>query len=78
MILHPGYATTNNPIESYNATIKKFFTNRFKLNLIPALEIFKSDCIIPELSIRFDYAIVKTVTISMQNKAKKLSPNSLN
>jgi transposase-like protein len=25
----PGFSTTNNPVESYNAVIKKFFTNRF-------------------------------------------------
>ena len=37
----PGYTTTNNPIESYNKSIKHFSTNRLKLNLIPALNMFK-------------------------------------
>jgi hypothetical protein len=34
-----GLATTNGPIESYNNTIKEFFTNRKKYNLLPSLEI---------------------------------------
>jgi len=37
-----GYTTTNNPIESYNNTIKRFFTNRIKLTLFHVLEVFKS------------------------------------
>jgi hypothetical protein len=36
-----GY-TTNNPIESYNSVIKKFFTNRLKLNVVAMLKIFKN------------------------------------
>ncbi len=35
----PGFATTNGPIESYNNTIKKFFTMRKIYNMLPALEI---------------------------------------
>ena len=37
-----GYTTTNNPIESFNKTIKQFFTNNLKLNLVPAFEIFQT------------------------------------
>ena len=37
----PGYATTNNPLESYNAIIKAFFTNRSKLNIVDMLNTFK-------------------------------------
>ena len=37
-----GYSTTNNPIESYNNTIKSLFTNRLKLSLFHVLEIFKT------------------------------------
>ena len=33
---------TNSPIESYNNTIKKFFTDRKRLNMLPAIEIFES------------------------------------
>ena len=36
----PGFSTTNNPVESYNAVIKKFFTNRFKCHMLPCLENF--------------------------------------
>ena len=68
----PGFTTTNNPIESYNAIIKKFFTNRLKLNIIPALETFKNECIGPESSRKFEYATKKTITRSMENKSKKL------
>jgi hypothetical protein len=34
-----GMATTNGPIESYNNRIKKFFTDRKKFNLLPAIQI---------------------------------------
>jgi hypothetical protein len=37
----PGFTTTNNPIESFNKTIKQFFKNNLKLNLVPAF-VFKS------------------------------------
>ena len=67
-----GFTTTNNPVESYNAIIKRFFTNRLKLNLIPALEIFKNECIEPESSREFHYAKTKEVTACLENKAKKL------
>jgi hypothetical protein len=65
----PGFTTTNNPIESYNGKVKAFFTNRFKLNLVPPLEIFKNDCIIPESSFAFTYVTQKLVTIPLENKA---------
>lgn len=38
----PGFASTNGPIESYNNTIKRFFTNRVKYNMLPALTILIS------------------------------------
>ncbi len=68
----PGFTTTKNPVESYNGKIKAFFTNRLKLNLVPALEIFKNDCIEPESSYVFNYATQKLVTRSLENNAKKL------
>lgn len=37
-----GLATTNGPIESYNNTIKEFFTSRKKFNLLPSLEILST------------------------------------
>jgi transposase-like protein len=37
----PGLAQTNNPVETYNSTIKTHFTNRVKFNMQPALEKFK-------------------------------------
>ena len=36
-----GYASTNNPVESFNSIIKKFFTLRYKENLLQSLETFK-------------------------------------
>ncbi len=39
---------------------------------MPALEIFKNDCIVPESSYVFNYATQKLVTISLENNAKKL------
>jgi hypothetical protein len=36
----PGYASTNNPIEQFNGTIKKKFTDHIKFNIVPALNIF--------------------------------------
>ena len=69
----PGYATTNNPIESYNNKIKTFFTNRLKLNIVPALEIFKSDCIVPESKSVFYYGKEIKITTNLENKAKLLS-----
>jgi hypothetical protein len=69
----PGYATTNNPIESYNNKIKTLFTNRLKLNILRALEIFKSDCIEPESKSVFNYGKEIFITKSLENKANKLS-----
>ncbi len=37
-----GYATTNNPLESYNAKIKTFFTQRSKLNIVEMLKVIKN------------------------------------
>jgi hypothetical protein len=48
----PGYATTNGPIESYNYTIKKFFTLRKKYNMLSALEILVEQ-------VKFNYCISK-------------------
>ena len=36
----PGYSSTNNPIESFNSIIKKFFINRIKNNLLVSLKNF--------------------------------------
>ena len=37
----PGFSSTNNPIESFNGRIKKFFTNRIKSNLLVSLKNFE-------------------------------------
>jgi hypothetical protein len=67
----PSYTTTNNPIESYNKTIKAFFTNRLKVNLIPAFKVF-SELIHFESSVDFNYKTSVLVTKTEENKAKKL------
>ena len=35
-----GFATANNPVEQYNCIIKKFFTERIKLNVVEMLKCF--------------------------------------
>ena len=67
-----GYATTNNPIEQYNAIIKKNFTNRFKLNIVAMLESFK-DVIQYESSklITYKFVSAKLVDERMISRAKK-------
>ena len=67
----PGYTTTNNPIESYNKTIKAYFTNRIKVNLIPAFKIF-GELIHFESSVDFNYKTSILVTKKEENNAKKL------
>ena len=67
----PGYTTTNNPIESYNKSIKYYFTNRLKLNLIPAFEIFQ-ELVYTESSAYFDYKTKIQITKTQENNAKKL------
>ena len=49
---------------------KRFFTNRLKLNIIPAVQIFKTECIEPESSREFKYANRKHVTTTNENEAK--------
>jgi hypothetical protein len=41
----PGMAATNNPVESFNSIIKRFFTLRFKENMLITLENFKENLI---------------------------------
>ena len=36
-----GFTTRNNRVEAYNATIKTFFTNILKSNLLPSLKFLK-------------------------------------
>ena len=67
----PGYTITNNPVESYNKSIKSNFTNRLKLNLIPAFEIF-DELIHHESSNAFNYKTTVVVTKTHENNAKKL------
>ena len=67
----PGYTTTNNPIESYNKSIKHYFTNRLKLNLIPAFKIFQ-DLIHFESMNEFHYKTSISINKHQENKAKLL------
>ena len=55
-----GYSTTNNPIESYNNTIKRFFTNRVRLNVVTALEAFE-EAVKYESSINNIFETIKKV-----------------
>ena len=66
-----GYSSTNNPIESYNNTIKRFFTNRVRLNVVTALEKFQ-DAVEYEGSINSIFNTVKIVNKTLVSKAKKL------
>jgi hypothetical protein len=68
-----GYATTNNPIEQYNAIIKKFFTQRMKLNIISMLKIF-TECIQYESSkiVNYKFCTQKLVDTHLINEANKL------
>jgi hypothetical protein len=69
-----GYATTNNPIEQYNAIIKRFFTNRLKLNIIAMLKVF-TEVIQYESSKIFNYVFctTKVVDQTLINVAKSLN-----
>jgi hypothetical protein len=69
----PGYLTTNNPIESYNNQTEHFFTNRLKLNLIPAFKIFK-DLINYESNINFKNEKSVFINKHQETQAKKLEP----
>ena len=66
-----GFTTTNNPIESYNKSIKCYFTNNLKLNLLPAFEMFKT-LIYDESSKIMDYKTTVSVNKNLENKAKQL------
>jgi hypothetical protein len=46
-------------VESFNATIKRYFTNRLQLNIIAMLKIFKEDLIQYESSKLFNYSFAK-------------------
>ena len=64
-----GYASTNNPLESYNATIKKFFTNRFKFNFLPCLSIFKE--VLENMNHKQSNSF-RRATYTLKERAKKL------
>jgi len=68
-----GYATTNNPIEQYNAIIKKFFTNRLKLNIVAMLKIF-TEVIQYESSkiINYKFSVEKIVDSTLISEARNL------
>ena len=63
-----GCASTNNPVESHNAIIKKFFTNRFKFNFLPCLLIFKDTI---ECMHHKNFKNYRKVSMSLKDKAKK-------
>ena len=69
-----GYSTTNNPIESYNNTIKRFFTNRVRLNVVTALEAFE-EAVKYESSINNIFETTKKVKPYLVVKAKSLELN---
>ncbi|RNA13313.1 hypothetical protein BpHYR1_020972 [Brachionus plicatilis] len=66
----PGYAMSNNPIESYNNKIKRFFTERTKFNLLPVFEIFEK---VVTFESRIDYItpICSFAKLSTKREAKK-------
>ena len=77
-----GYTTTNNPIESYNNTIKRFFTNRLKLTLFHVLEIFKtviqyesSKNEILQKDLLVTKKLVNKANTLPMSRIKKISPN---
>ena len=70
-----GYTTTNNPIESYNNTIKRFFTNRIKSTLYNALDIFKSVIIQSSKNEIFQKDLL--VAQKLINRANKLPLNKI-
>ena len=69
-----GYSSTNNPIESYNNTIKRFFTNRVRLNVVTALERFE-EAVKFESNTNNKFQTVKIVTPTLVTKSKKLELN---
>ena len=69
----PGYATTNNPLESYNALIKAFFTNRSKLNIVDMLNTFKQVIQYESSKLcNYDFVKIKLVDEKHIKKAKRL------
>ena len=67
----PGYSNTNNPIESYNKSIKAYFTNKEKMHFIPAFKIVQ-ELVVVESSKSFDYKSSIEVNKTQENKSKKL------
>ena len=65
-----GFAMTNSPIESYNSTIKKFFTNRKKYHLVPICEIFERELVFESKILRNIHRCVP-VKVSLLKEAKQ-------
>ena len=49
----PGYSNTNNSLESYNKSIKAYFTNNEKMHFNPVFKIFK-ELVVVESTKKFD------------------------
>lgn len=65
-----GYSMSNSPIESFNNTIKRFFTHRNKYHLLPVLKIFEENIKVESLK-KFDYKEYKRATSGLIQVAKK-------
>ena len=70
----PGYSTTNNPVESHNSRIKFHFTQRFKMNILPLLNMF-SDVFRSYETIRKPYKNYKKINQSLKAKGQDLVDN---
>ena len=69
-----GYSMSNCPIESYNNIIKKFITDRFKYNMLPALEIFEDNLRVMSHKSFLEFKkITRTVKLNAQDLIKDRS-----
>ena len=70
----PGYSTTNNPVESHNSRIKFHFTQRFKMNILPLLNMF-SDVFRSYEATRQPYNNYEKISQSLKAKGQDLVDN---
>ena len=61
--------TTNNPLESYDAIIKAFFTQRAKLNILEMLKVFIY-VILYESSKLLNYEFLKIKQVDYKHEKK--------
>ena len=72
-----GFGTTNNPIEQYNAVMKKFFTERLKLSIVKMLKVFVKVIQYESAKVlKYSYSDIKMVDNKLLKKAKTLDLNN--